>query len=95
MTGYPRLLNRYRGIRENRDELIATLEEIAIVVEPRVKISVVEQDASDNRYVECALAENAAHIVTGDPYLLNVREYQGITIVNPSAFLTLLSTGSL
>jgi uncharacterized protein len=95
VTGYPKLLNRYGGIRENRDELIATLKEVAIVVEPNVKVSVVEQDESDNRYVECALAGNAAYIVTGDPHLLNVRGYKGVTIVTPAAFLALLSTGSI
>ena len=95
VTGYPRLLNRYRRIRENRDELIANLREIAIVVEPIVKVSIVEQDESDNRYLECALAASAEYIVTGDPHLLNVQEYRGVKMLTPAAFLALLSTGNI
>jgi putative PIN family toxin of toxin-antitoxin system len=42
VTAYPRLLNRYRLIRESCADLIAALSEIAIVVEPTETLSVVQ-----------------------------------------------------
>ena len=93
VTGYPRLLNRYARIRENRDELIATLSEVAIVVEPAEKVVVVLEDESDNRYIECALAGNAAYVVSGDSHLLNLSEYRGIKMISPAAFMAVLTAG--
>jgi predicted nucleic acid-binding protein len=60
------------------------------VVEPQQKLSVVQADDSDNRYIECAVASGANYIVTGDPHLLTVNEYQGIIMVSPATFLALL-----
>ena len=91
VTGYPKLLNRYARIRENRDEFIATLSEIAIVVEPTEKLTVVREDESDNRYIECALAGNAEYLVSGDSHLLDVAEYRGIKMVPPATFLAILT----
>jgi putative PIN family toxin of toxin-antitoxin system len=91
VTSYPKLWERYRSVRENRDELIERLREIAIVVEPSRTLSAVLQDESDNRYVECAIEGRAEYIVTGDPHLLDIREYQGVEILSPAALLAVLA----
>jgi predicted nucleic acid-binding protein len=38
----------------------------------------------------CALAGEAEYIVSGDPHLLDLREYQGIRILSPAAFASFL-----
>ncbi len=95
VTGYPKLVNRYDRIRENSAELIATLSEIAIVVEPTEILAVVKDDESDNRYIECAIAGNAAYVVTGDSHLLEIHEYLGIKMISPAAFLANLVTDNM
>lgn len=92
VTGYERLQKKYHRIREEREGLIDDLKGFATVVEPQKKLSVVQADESDNRYIECAVESGANHIVTGDPHLLTVKEYQGIVIITPATFVALLET---
>jgi hypothetical protein len=51
----------------------------------------VSVDADDDKYFAAAAEGRATLIVTGDPDLLTVKEFQGIRIVTPRAFLDLLS----
>jgi uncharacterized protein len=41
----------------------------------------------------CALDGNADYIVSGDSHLTDLREYRGIQIVRPAAFVALLDGG--
>jgi predicted nucleic acid-binding protein len=50
----------------------------------------VPDDESDNRYVECAVESSTNYIVTGDHHLLDVGNYQGVRIMTPATFVTLL-----
>jgi uncharacterized protein len=92
VTGYERLQKKYHRIREEREGLIDDLRGFATLVEPQQKLSVVQADESDNRYLECAVEGGANYVVTGDPHLLAAKEYQGIVIVTPATFLALLDT---
>ncbi len=94
VTAYERLQRKYQKIRENRLEFVELIAEQGIWVEPTEIVAVVTADESDNRYLECAVAGRARYVVTGDEHLLHVREYQGITILSPVAFVTLLETGN-
>lgn len=68
----------------NVEELSRTavfLSEIATVVTPEKKISVLS-DEPDNRILECASEGNASAIVTGDKAMLKLAIYEGIRIVS-------------
>ena len=90
VTGYERLQKKYKRIREEREGLIDDLRGFATLVEPQQKLSVVQADESDNRYLECAVEGGANYIVTGDPHLLDIGNYQGINIITPATLVTLL-----
>lgn len=92
VTGYERLQKKYHRIREEREGLIDDLRKFATIVEPQQKLSVVLADESDNRYIECAVDSGANYVVTGDPHLLAVNEYQGIVMISPATFLAILET---
>ena len=47
-------------------------------------------DPDDDRFIACALALKAAYIVTGEKALLDVRNYEGIEVVTPRAFLDIM-----
>jgi predicted nucleic acid-binding protein len=53
---------------------------------------VIGADPTDNRVLECAVAGNAAYIVTGDKHLLDIKEYQGIIMLSPAGFLAFLDS---
>lgn len=94
VTGYEKL-QKYARLRENRREFVQLLVDQAIWVEPTETPGVVEEDESDNRCAECAVAGNAQYLVSGDPHLLNVGEYQGIRFISPAIFETLLESENL
>jgi predicted nucleic acid-binding protein len=45
---------------------------------------VVVADPDDDHVIACALAAKADAIVSGDGHLLNLKEYQGMRIINPA-----------
>ncbi len=92
VTGYERIQNKYAKVRENRLEFVALVEENGIWAEPSETIDIVSADESDNRYIECAVTGNAQYIVSGDQHLLDIGDYQGIIIVTPAMFITLLDS---
>ena len=93
VTAYERLQKKYAKVHENRLEFAALISKQATWIEPQKKLDVVPDDESDNRYFECAAAGNAQHIISDDEHLLQVGEYQGITVLTPAAFLALLDSG--
>lgn len=50
----------------------------------------VSDDPDDDKYIGAAMEGHAAFVVTGDDDLLTLEEHEGIRIVTPRAFLTLL-----
>jgi len=56
-----------------------------------VQVPPVSEDPDDNKYLGAAIAGRAVLVVTGDPHLLTVGEYEGVRVVTPRTFLDLLS----
>ena len=46
--------------------LMEEVRELASVLQPTVEVTVIEQDATDNRILECAIAAKADFLVTGN-----------------------------
>jgi uncharacterized protein len=61
-----------------------------MLVTPTETIQLIREDPDDNKFIECVLAGGAEDIVSGDTYLLAVKEYRGIHILSPSLFLAVL-----
>ncbi len=63
---------------------------IATFIKPDVSLSVIRNDVSDNRILECAVAGDAQYIVKGDKnHLLPLKKYKNIKIISPTEFLKL------
>jgi putative PIN family toxin of toxin-antitoxin system len=90
VTNYERIQRKYAKVRENRLNFVELLSEQCVWVEPAKGLDVVKADESDNRYIECAVASGAQYIVTGDDHLLELKNYLGIEIITPAAFIILL-----
>ena len=94
VTGYERLQKKYQKIRERRLEFIELISKQSIWSESTETLAIVKADESDNRYLEYAIAGGATYVVTGDEHLLSVGNYQGISIITPAVFVTLLEMGN-
>ena len=51
------------------------------------------RDPDDTEILGLAIASNADHIVTGDKDLLFLKSFQGVPILNPRAFSSILHSG--
>jgi putative PIN family toxin of toxin-antitoxin system len=72
-------------------EVITAFRELALLVEPLAMPAVVSADPADDKFLACAVAGGADYIISGDAHLLIMKEYQGIRILSPTVFLTLLN----
>jgi hypothetical protein len=90
---YPRLRQKYNLPDQDIQRFIQLLRKFAVEVVPTEELDVVQEDAADNRYLECAAAGGATVIVTGDRHLLYLGQYEAIQILSPAGFLALLEVG--
>jgi len=67
-------------------------ETTCAVVRPTVTVAVC-RDEADNRMLETAVTGGADFVVTGDPDLLDLQEFEGVRIVSPKTFLEVLAAG--
>ena len=63
---------------------------LSTLVRPEKSLSVVKEDAQDNRIVECAAFGRADYLVSGDKHILSLKEYQGIRFLTPRDLLEAL-----
>ncbi|MBX7236486.1 MAG: putative toxin-antitoxin system toxin component, PIN family [Caldilineales bacterium] len=79
-----RKLTSKLGWSENQVRLfIDTIRGVSDIVEPQQVLHVVPDDEDDNRIIECAVAGEAALIVTFDQDLLRLQSYETIGIISP------------
>ena len=57
---------------------------------PKKFLKVISACPPDDRILECAVEGKADYIVSDDHHLKDLEEFQGIKIVVPTAFLTLI-----
>ncbi|RJQ18412.1 MAG: putative toxin-antitoxin system toxin component, PIN family [Nitrospiraceae bacterium] len=70
----------------NITDALKHISKVATVLKPRKHLNIL-QDAPDNRILECATEANADLIITGDKHLLDLKQYQGISVTTISALL--------
>ena len=77
----------------DRDQIKHTIEKIkakTILIQPKNKVSVIEENDDDNRILECGVEGRAQYLISGDRrHLLPLKEYRGIKILSPAEFLKL------
>jgi putative PIN family toxin of toxin-antitoxin system len=88
---YPRIARRHHWSASQVREFLEDLASLAILTPGQFALpTIIAEDPSDDRYLECAIEGEASYIVSGDRHLLDLETYQGIEIVSPRAFIKLL-----
>lgn len=86
VLSYPKFSLELDEIRKIIYEEILPYTEI---VKTKTKINLIQQDPSDNIFLECAQAGGADYIVSGDEHLLNLKKFGRIKIVTPDKIISL------
>lgn len=78
---------KFEFSEEEKETFLEVVLSESTLVEPCENIQAVDEDSSDNKFLECALDAGADYLVTGDPHLLDMGEFEGIEILKPKTFL--------
>lgn len=87
VLGRPRLRKIHQSSAKETNEYIKAIAAASIMTTGSIQLSVIKADPTDDKYLACALEVQADYIISGDHHLLNLKNYQGIAIVSPGAFL--------
>ena len=77
------------GIREK--DALRILDANSKKVEPKLQLHIINEDAEDNKILECALAARANIIVSGDKHLLELGKFRKTKILTPREFFDSLT----
>ena len=80
------LARKFAREPEELARLAVLLADLAEMVQPRRRVRVLKDDA-DNRILECAAAEYAGLIVTGDRAMLELGAFEGIRVASLREYL--------
>ena len=86
----------------NSDEIIGKIENKKLIllnvvqkviinseiVEPKVRLNIVNEDKDDNKILECAKEGKVDYIITQDKHLLKLGSFENIGILKPDEFLS-------
>jgi putative PIN family toxin of toxin-antitoxin system len=81
------LEDKFNRTSEWLSETDRQLRVIARVVAATESISAIEEDPTDDRILECAVAAKAEVIVSGDTHLLGLKSFRGIAVQRVADFL--------
>jgi len=90
LLGYPRIRKRYPYTDEAAATYIQLLRIVCQVVTELPKIKAVARDPNDDMIIACGIKAKARYIVTRDKDMLDLKEYEQISIVSPEAFIALV-----
>ncbi|MDP3698087.1 MAG: putative toxin-antitoxin system toxin component, PIN family [Nanoarchaeota archaeon] len=68
---------------EDVAEIMEKVLAFVTLVNPTMKVNVVNADIDDNKIIECALESRSRFIITYDLHLLRLKEYKNIQIIKP------------
>lgn len=86
----PRIQQKYHLTESDIQAFVLTLTHQAYCVAGRLALTDIAPDPGDDKIIACAVEAQADFIVTGDKRLQQLKEYQGIRIVNAESFIGLL-----
>jgi uncharacterized protein len=89
---YPKVAVYHGWTEERLRTWLEDLAHLALMTPGTLSIAVIQDDPSDNRYLECAVEGEAEYLVSGDRVLIAMGTFQGIQILSPHAFLEILRT---
>ena len=85
-----RIVKLTKMTRQERKEFIDKLIERSDITIGKQLSQIVSRDVKDDKFLACGVEGKVDYIISGDDDLLSLREFEGIRIVSPQQFVTLL-----
>ena len=76
---------------EETTQILLDFSTFTTPVKTSRRITVIDDDPDDNKFIECAVSSRSIFIVSGDKHLLKLEHYKGIKILKASDFLSIIS----
>jgi len=86
----PRIQGKYHLTESDIQAFVLALTYQAECVAGKLILTNVAPDPGDDKIISCAVEAQVDFIVTGDKVLQQLKEYRGIKIINPEAFIRIL-----
>jgi len=86
----PRIKNRYHLSEGTIDRAITAARNLATVLTDLPRLAVITKDPDDDLILACAVKAKAEYLLSYDPHLTELGEYEGIKIITPATFLSIL-----
>jgi len=83
-----KLKTKFGLSNEEAAQILLDFSTFTVPVKVSRRITVIDDDPDDDKFIECAVASRAGFIVSGDKHLLNLKEYKGIKIMKAADFLS-------
>jgi uncharacterized protein len=83
---YPRIAKVLEKNSLHEKDVLRAISAESKLVEPKLKLYVINEDVEDNKILECALAAKADIIVSGDKHLLKLGKFRKTRILTPREF---------
>jgi putative PIN family toxin of toxin-antitoxin system len=88
---YPKIKERHQQTPKQIEDFLKKAARVSILARGKTKISRIREDPADNKYLSAATEVKADFIISGDHHLKDLKLFQGIRILEPSAFLKLMA----
>jgi putative PIN family toxin of toxin-antitoxin system len=90
---YPRIASRHALSEADIQDFESAVRNISVIVPGLYVVRKIEADPSDDKFLACALEGDADFIVSDDPHLGDLKQYQGIPIISLEQFSKRLESG--
>jgi putative PIN family toxin of toxin-antitoxin system len=87
---YPKIKKRHGRSPKEIEEFLNTASQASILAQGKIDSDEFTEDPADNKYLSAALEAKADFIISGDHHLKRLKVFEGIRILDPSAFLALM-----
>lgn len=88
---YPKIRKRHCRTPKEVDKFLKKTVRVSFITSGRMKVEEIKDDPEDNKYLSAALEGKGDFIISGDHHLKDLKIFQGIRILDPSAFLKLMA----
>ncbi len=78
---------RFDFTEDQKSKFLVILTLISTIIPLNQSINIIKEDPDDNIILETAIESEAEFLISGDPHLLNLKEYKTIKIMTVSDFL--------
>ena len=84
---YPKIRERHQRSPKEIEEFLQKAITVSMITPGKMKVRTIEDDPADTKYLAAAAEAKADFIISGNRHLKDLKMFQDIRILDPSAFL--------